>query len=633
MFHKRLIFFGVLAFVSSGGAAQEMSARLAAVIPQPYEAASYPCTFDRVMAGPGGVEFTVWLQDAVSVLGNRTSGLAPGMVVLGRMHDASQRRSDRLVSYSGGGTRLYPIRWSPTGDRLFVRVREQNQHIVTMTADSAPLGDAGPLDNSWRLIDINAVSHGGVDVLTAPTTRQSIARINGRELIRGSATLDQGVQLLGVQRSDLQLVRVDGASVVPLGLSSSPTHRLAAFGSADVYPAGVAYLGAARIGERGFIPYQLPVVDLMSGMAVGRFGLTSVALDRPSRLRRALSSFLAMREAEGLMVLDASLSGDTMFVLTLSGRGERKLFRLSAGGVSARSLCTRPTETPSGSNAPAQPFFTRGDGAALRVRAFAIDASGREVAQAGRPILMVYRMGTRPGRGATIYFHGGPGAAMAETPLPLPVRRLVSPNHDVITIEYSGSLGGGEALVRRLADGGVAAIEEDVDALRNWLDRQNYGQISVIGSSFGAVPALAAVARHRNRIAHAFFVAPALRLLDPASWAATGTSPWGAVNPATQMAREDAYFRGASGRVRFASDLQALLTRTPLTSSDSFYFGDVDPVSRPEHLPEASQARRHVYPRTSHVAIMARSDLWQDIEAVLGNRAGPAAAPIPQVPR
>jgi pimeloyl-ACP methyl ester carboxylesterase len=543
------------------------------------------------------------------------------------MHDAPRRHSDRFVGYSGGGTRLYPIRWSRTGGQLYVRVRDRGQRIVTMTADGAPLGDAGPLDVGWGRVDINAVSHGDVEALTAPATVESVRLIDNRALIRGSATLDRGLRLLGVQRSDLQLVRVEGASVVPLGLNSSRTNRLFALASADTYPAGIAYLGAVRMGERGFMPYQLPVVDLMSGAVVGRFGLTSVALDSPSRLRRALSSFLALREAEGLMVLDASLSGDTMFVLTLSGRGERKLHRLAAGGISDRSLCTTSRPVLPGSAGPARPLLARGDGAALRVRAFAIDASGREVAAAGRPILMVYRMGSRPRRDVTVYFHGGPGFAIAEAPLPLPVRRLVSPDHDVIVIEYSGSLGGGEALVNRLADGGIAAIEEDVDALRNWLDRQNYGQVSVIGSSFGGVPALAAVARHRNRIAHAFFVAPALRLLDPASWAATGTSPWGAVNPATQMAREDAYFRGASGRVRFASDLQALLTRTPLTSSDSFYFGDVDPVSRPEHLPEASQARRHVYPRTSHETVLARSDLWQDIQGVLENRAGNAAAP------
>ena len=591
-----------------------------AAAPNPVAARPYRgtnvCTYDRIMAGPDGTQFATWPNDGRYILGLR-GRIPPSAVIVGRMHDPARSAADRFHAYAGGGRRLFPIRWSADGGRLYVRLREREQRILSFDADGGAAGDAGPLDPRWRLFDINAVSHGGIAALGDPAALARAGRVDGTDLIRGSATLGAGVELLGARRADLDLVRIGAGAVAPAGINATQTRMLFAFPDARDFDGGVAYLGAPARGGEEFIPYQLPLPDLATGEVAGRFGADRIVLRRPGTLAGALAEFHRRRARAGALVLDASLSGDTLFVLALLGRNDRRIYRIGARGVSERPLCTRfASEGRPGRVAGPLPLANADTAFRPSLRAVAIDDAGRETVGAGRPILMVHQIGARPAPEAVIYFHGGPPASRVDDYKSDMVERLIEPGRDMISAEYSGTIGGGAALTRRLAARGMAAIVEDVDAIARWLERRGYRRVYVIGQSFGGVPTLVAVARHRRLFAAAFFIAPLLRVQNPEEWARTG-SGLQATAADTQRASERSWYGSDDNRARFAAALQALIADGGLSAADRFYFGGRDALSLPAHLPAGVPSARYVNPRLFHADIAADEAVWRDILAHL----------------
>ncbi|HLL29573.1 MAG TPA: hypothetical protein VK403_01125, partial [Allosphingosinicella sp.] len=80
------------------------------------------------------------------------------------------------------------------------------------------------------------------------------------------------------------------------------------------------------------------------------------------------------------------------------------------------------------------------------------------------------------------------------------------------------------------------------------------------------------------------------------------------------------YFGGPEGRARFARELDTLVATAPLGPQDRFYFGELDPMSRVEHLPPGPSPRK-VIPKTVHAAMAATDSVWEDILAHLNGEA------------
>lgn len=609
---QRLILLGFAGTAAMAAPAQRTSPQTAldSVAPRPY-AGTANCTFDRVLAGPSGTEVAVWPDPTRSIIGSLRF-LPPTEVVVGRLHDPLQGSRDRLFSYFGGGLRLFPIRWSATADRLYVRVRENEQRVVAFTADGAPVAEVGPLDPSWSRVDLNAISHGDVAALSEPATVARTRRIDFGALLRGSATLGRRLELLAARRSDLSLVRVEATGEEELGINASQVDMLTAFPDDSDYRAGVGYFGAPVRGMSRYFPYQLPIVDLGSGRVAGVFGPSGLVLRAPARLRRPLDAFRRIQSERRLLLLDASYSAGALVLLTTSGSGDRKLFRLGSGGVSEQPLCAaRATPLPPRVRPDILPMERTNTGPQPAIRAFAIDRAGREVMAPGRPILLRYSIGAVAERDAILYFHGGPGKT-ARDPADAEPRRLLAPGRDVISVDYTGSQGGGLDLTRRLAWIGIPAIEEDLDATVRWLRRQRYRRVFVVGVSFGGVPAMVAASRYPDFFSSIFFVTPLLRYRHPQEWAAVGTSMRGPVMPDTQLARDHAYYGGPAGRIRFAAQLQALVAGARLGQAHHFYFGAADPVSKPEDLPRGGGSPVHVR-AGGHAWAIADPVVWEDV--------------------
>jgi pimeloyl-ACP methyl ester carboxylesterase len=569
----------------------------------------YSCVHDRILAGPDG-EVAVWWGDDRQLLG--PSLRAPGEVIVGRMHDRVREAEDRFYYYGGGGQVFYPLRWAGRGGLLFVRARGPESRIVSIDAGGGAAREIARLDPAWRGVSLDAIGHGGVEALLEPGVTARVKHVDGETLIRGHATLGGSLELVGARRSDMELVRIGEASIDPVGINAGFTQSLTLFPDSKFYPGGIAYLGAPSRGRLDYIPYQLPLVDQATGRIAGRFGPTGILLEGRSPLSRTLAEFRRIH-GDSRIILDASLSGPTLMALTLSGRGNRAIVRISPTGVSEKPICTDVVVTDLRPRTSPNPLVSPDKGYRPLFRAFSLDPRGREAKEPGRPILTLHRVDDGPPRDAILYFHGGPGTSLADKDFQLSqLGSLLKRGRDVVEIEYSGSVGGGSALTRRLGERGMAAFEEDSDAVVRWLDRRHYRRVFIVATSFGGPPALVALDRHRSRFPAAFFFAPLLRLPEPAEHVDRGR--FDSVNSDTQLNYERALLGGAVGRERFKAELAALVQRVKLRASDHFYFAERDPVSRLSDLPPGTAATNEVIAHTNHIIIFAVPETWRAIE-------------------
>ena len=574
---------------------------------------SQTCDYDRLMVGPDGSQVVIWAGDARQILGERRM-LPPSSVVIGRLHPSMNSKEDKFFIYGGAGLRLFPIRWSQSGDRLFVRVREPKQRILTVGADGEPSLDESPLAQEWTLTDLTAISHGEIGLLNDPSTLARVRKVDGIELIRGSATIGSTVELIGARQRDLELVRLERNGAIETGINGGHTRLLTVFPTRRDYPSGISYLGAARERTRKYYrPYQLPIIDLATGRVAGSFGPAQLDLDRASQLRGTIDRFHRGLNAEGGKILDVSLSGRSLMALVLYPNGTERAIRLSAYGFSEKLICARRAEMILPSQRERDASKGSSPSLPIRYRILALNGQGREVAREGAPIVVHYSIaGTGP-REAILYFHGGPGGSLSDDFWFFHASKLLRPDRDIIAVEYAGSVGGGAALTKRLSELGAGSVREDVNAIARWLAKKRYERIYLIETSFGSAPAMFALANHRPLFAASFHIAPLLKLKDPAEWSKRGVG-FSPVNASTQLAYEFASFGGFKGRQRFVRELDSLLEAARLGSNDHFYFGGLDDISRASDLPSGTKATVTEFPRAGHAVLSANNELWLEIE-------------------
>lgn len=567
---------------------------------RPFRIENKFCIYDRVTAGPDGHQLAVWFNDARNLLGER-SMLPPTQLIVGRIYGPGESKRDALHIYGGSGLRLFPIRWSRTGTKLYVRVREPQQRIIAIDASGFQLEES-TLPPEWSAMDINAITHGDLRLLRAPSVLERVRRVDGKEFIRGSLTLGSTAVVLGARRSDLELVRLDQDRASDLGINSGHTRLLTAFPDKRLYAGGFSYLGATRrVAGENYFPYQLPLIDLESGLVAGRFGPTQILLDSVSPLQSGIDELNRRLRSAGAILLDASLSGDALMALLAFHNGNRHIIRVGREGLTEKLICKRrPVANLQG------------------LRVFRIDDQGRETMTAkGFPIVVQYSAASAVvgSRDAVVDLHGGPGGTLADDVYWLPQSlKLLRPGRDVIAVEYAGSLGGGASLTRRLAKDGMNALRQDAHALAAWLSKQGYEKLYLLAGSFGSVPAMILQSKHRNLICASFHIGPVLALQNPKVWAKTGDGIQSA-NAGTQLAYEFASFGGKQKRKRFAAELETVVANAELSESYHLYFGEIDNISRPEHLPANAKPKIIIFPLTGHAVLGARSELWRDIES------------------
>lgn len=574
------------------------------------------CGFNRVMLGPSGSEVAVWGSERGHLLSPRTPPPFAELAV-GRMHDKGFDKADRLLMYNGPDLTI-PIRWASKDHTLYARATRDR--IVAIDADSSQVEERGQLDAAWKYVDLRATTHGDLNALEDTVLLAQAKRI-GTDFYRGHATLGKRNTFIGARTGDLELVKIDqGRSSAPV-LRASYTRWILGFPDDRDFAGGIAYVGAQSKDRLQFLPYQRPLVDMATGRVAGKYNGMEVLLRREGALAVPLAE-LRKKLASGGVILDASLSGGTLVLLTQSGRGEIRVHRLNSRGLTEKSLCSvrlRLATTPPGSP------LASGD--IVRVRIFGITAEGRERFVPGLPIAILHQAGPSRGRDALVSFNGGPTASLADYYMPPSKLRMLAPERDLISIDYSGSVGGGLPLTRRLTEHGLSAIEEDVQAVVKWLDRQGYRRIFLEGGSFGGVPATIALTRYPSKFAGAFMPAPLLRLKDPGEWADRGDLV--RTNPTGQRAFEDAIFGGSTGRARFAADLSRLVAQARFRPTDRLYFSRTDLTSQPSDLPLGHKAIVRLM-GGPHGAVASQDAYFEEVVAAMNE--APTHNPLTQHP-
>ncbi|HYD37669.1 MAG TPA: prolyl oligopeptidase family serine peptidase [Allosphingosinicella sp.] len=568
------------------------------------EKAPKPCNFSRIMIGPSGGEIAIWAKERFFLLERRRPPPFANLVV-GRMHDRNSESADRLRHYFGPDLTI-PIRWDPSGRVLYGRATRDR--IVAIDADTGRVEERGALDPALQFVDLRAITHGNVSALDKPELLAQAKRV-GVDFYRGHATLGEDVTFLGARKGDLTLLRTSHQPVSPAPeVRASYTRWILGFPDDRDFEGGLAYVGAPGKDGLRYLPYQLPLIDLATGRVAGKFNGAEILLRREGALAEPLAE-LRRKLASGGLILDASLSGGTLALLIRSGRGEIGISRLSARGLTEKRLCKVGDGLPShvAAKLAAQTELKR-------IRIFNVDRAGREAYAPGLPIAIHYQGGTAPGRDALLVFPGGPTGSMSDAYVPAPLGRLISPNRDVIVVNYAGSVGGGLSLTRRLTEGGIGAIEEDVGAVVKWLDRQNYRRVFLDGGSFGGVPATIALARFPARFEAAILSVPALKLKEPEAWVKSGA--FGAADAAGQRAFEEGIFGGSAGRARFAADLDRLVASAPYRAQDRFIFASLDPSSTPDDLPPGNKAAVTML-RGHHQTLSAGDDYLREVLAMV----------------
>lgn len=556
------------------------------------------CGFNRIMVGPSGSEVAVWGNERGHLLATRTPPPFAELAV-GRMHDKGSTAGDRFLMYNGPDLTI-PIRWASGGQILYGRATRDR--IVTIDVDSAKVEERGLLDPAWKYVDLRAITHGDLGALETPEIL-ALAMQVGTTFYRGHVTLGETAVFIGARKGDLELVRAERRGFSEPVLRASYTRWILGFPDDREFTGGIAYVGVEGKDGARFLPYQKPLIDLAKGRVAGKFNGTEILLRDEGDLAAPLAELRRNLMAGGV-ILDASLNGGVLVLLTKSGRGEVAVNRLSTRGLSRKALCStwlRLGTTPAGAPLSADE--------SVRHRIFGIDAAGRERYAPGLPIAIVHQAGPSRGRDAIVSFTGGPTGSYADYYMGRKLR-LLAPDRDLIAIDYAGSVGGGLALTRRLTDHGLKAIEEDVEAVVKWLDRQGYRRIFLEGSSFGGVPATIAISRFPSKSAAAFMPAPFLRVRSPEEWA--GRSDLVRTDPTGQLAFEQAIFGGPAGRARFAADLSKLVAAAPYRATDHFIFSRNDLTSQPGDLPPGHRARVRIT-NGPHGAIASHDAYYEEV--------------------
>lgn len=193
-----------------------------------------------------------------------------------------------------------------------------------------------------------------------------------------------------------------------------------------------------------------------------------------------------------------------------------------------------------------------------------------------------------------VFFHGGPGISYQVAERPEVISRLLENGYDVLSVEYSGSVGGGLRLSQQLSTEQVFGFDLDSFAIRSWLNRQRYRQVNVLAVSFGAAPAIQFRDRSADIIRRSVFVAPLLALPDPSLSALSG-GPLLMMDDKVQLQFELGVFGGFEKRAQFARWIKDRSETIASPESLLLVFGELDEKSPYNKAPTYLRERAQIY--------------------------------------
>jgi acetyl esterase/lipase len=567
----------------------------------------------RILPSPNSDKVVIWkvpqdLRDvwaissstSFSIIDVPMDGGTDGSKLSGSLITASDN-DKKALRLSG----IYPIQWNEQTNELLFFFGNSGTGILN--ADDRSITLHKDRDPRWTNGPVFALSHGrldfylksqNIDVLQSAFADGEPIRNNitvaGSEISALVFRLGAKHQLWGFDKKGRWNTRV------PLAFAHTPL--------INPRDRSMSYLGH-QLGFDSFLPFSQPLIDLQVGAAAGRFGLDVIEQDRrkPLDLKDIFGHYLTIK--------DAKQNGDAIFALIELGE-EQRLVRIRNGQVDSWNYCTKQDTAIGTIKLSPSRILTSEERIERTVLAFEKSKHG----SGDRAFAMLYEPKDTNGK-LLVYFHGGPALSHVDDAIPSIVHKFVRRGVSVLAVEYSGMVGGGMKLSRRLAKRGHEAISEDVKVVTMWIRRSDYKSVFLLGDSFGGIPAATAATQYSTDYDHIFLTVPVLAL-RPFVDAVNRKKMIGERAASVERQREFEYlvYGDAKGRERFSKSLKASTSKLRPSSRLSFYFGSKDLVSSVNDLPVpfAGHASVQIY-NTDHNMYGMNEKMIDDIFSKMGS--------------
>lgn len=559
------------------------------------------CSHNRLLPDPTSNRVAVWSNSRELRAVIKPTWPSGFQVVELPSNDTPPAAGLHFVDVSSS-TRVDPLRWSASGDRLLLRADKTGAALYDPATRG--LSPAPDLDPSFLRLAVEALSHGNIRFYQQP------AMLDLARRIRRDGDPVRWLANIGPDRTTFLVFRF-GYGHRLIGYDTDrrwETDLPISFAHSALLPAGTrhpTFLGD-QTGGTSFLAYAMPLIDRKSGMVVGRFGLERIEYHNGRKID------LGPMFNQLMTIQDATTNGDTIFALVDLER-EMRVLRVSGGEIESWRLCEKASVQVGPMTLPPENWLPAETPVVRTEVHFA-----RSCGAGNLPFGLLYRPKRSDDR-LVVYFHGGPTATLAGQTVPREVYQFAGEGMSVLAVEQSGMVGGGLALSERLRRLGHKALRQDVAAVTEWVRKSGYRRAYLIGDSFGGASGVIAATEHSEAYRHIFLRAPYLAMRTPEQTVNRNTFGQGPTPPDSQIEFEEMVYGGASGRARFAADLRTFTARLRPSRKLSFYFGSLDPVSAPSDLPPAFAGHPSiVVVRATHETASAFPEVERDIFAKLG---------------
>lgn len=392
--------------------------------------------------------------------------------------------------------RLIPLFWAD--GQLILRLGARR--IVRGSLSDGWHFETTSINPAWEKFEVTINSREGLRALDDDRLQLTALSMSSDErLRRRSVFLSESAIFSAIDISDMQslILRQEGQAFSRLGLGAF-YHRL------NVLTSGgepkVTFLGNEGLNSDDVsgTRYALPIIDYGTGEQIGLHRPDLIEIDGYDPTANSQLKDL------GYTIKDAAFAGGKLFVLAVN-TSDHSVFVFQNDGSQKNirlEVCKFQNSAFTGVDTTkldlsAQPFRTPKIGLQLSAD---FDTTG-----------VLFQSPRQDKLGLIVYFHGGPARTVDPHQVPRALRSLWLAGHDILAIEYSGSVGGGLTLSNGLATKNTFGFGEDAKALRQWLGTQEYRRVHSYAVSYGTLPALFMASSHPELFDKKVFVAPLLR--------------------------------------------------------------------------------------------------------------------------
>jgi len=556
------------------------------------------CSYNKIHASSDG-RF-VAISDIEETFGEARAFNSPsGFLVFDLLDEARPTDEGPKEAYifappaKNNPPRLIPLGWNEQG--LFFRIGNGTLGQAEFNSETGPWAiETQALPNVWRRFGVELIGQADIGMLDDTSVKLRARGLEQSEdLRRRTAYLSaEGVQFTAIDMSEGQalLYGPNIHDMIDLGHANFFWRFTPGFG-----PGGITTfsLGHAEkptnpgSGEK----YALPLLDEKSGTVVGSFS--------PNAISGAVNNGLNLTlEAGDYLIRDAAYLADTVHVLAENSQAIRVFTTDAAGQQTQQFTVCRKSAAQAGFAQLGMDELPTSTEPNYRYRPTSI---GIQLKKGAPTTGALFQSENSTGRDLVVYFHGGPASSVYGTQPPVAISPLMTEGYDILSVEYSGSVGGGLRLSRSLATKPQFGFSSDANAIRHWIKANEYSNVRLYAVSFGAAPAMVFQQSSPDLVRRSAYLGPLLEMPETGV-SETADGRFFEAESGSQIQFEIGVFGGAARRDEFVAWLRENAAAFEASGDDLFVFGELDKKTPVDNAPPniSERANMLIVPRTTH---------------------------------